>query len=257
MLSCDHEKKEHCVERGANLATMTEPAILHAFLTTPHNTASQAATSGSRADFAGCDAHPEPILCQPAKRMPENEQTPPVSVKARLARVRERHGVAGTAFSIFSPGHCAASLGNAWRFASITSFPNPLPQHHCLAAGRGSRIIVQRAGEDHELVKHFPRPPAIIRPRFAAGAQCLIALKEAESDRSLSASSGFSVVVTGKTKFVPLYSPAANAYCLGLWTFMCKPRSAARLRFARLWDEAPPVSEQRGNQMVRESDFRI
>jgi hypothetical protein len=110
----------------------------------------------------------------------------------------------------------------------------PVGQTPLLPPRRGRNIEVRLIHEKDEIIGQFPRPTAAIQARFAQGAQCLVASKEAEFIGFLWLLLGSYQEDEVRARYIPL--PEGST----AWDFdvYVDPDFRLGFTFPRLWDEA-------------------
>jgi hypothetical protein len=110
----------------------------------------------------------------------------------------------------------------------------PVGQTPLLPPRRGRNIDVRLIHEKDEITRQFPRPAAAIEARFAQGAHCLVASKEAQFIGFLWLLLGSYQEDEVRARYIPL--PEGRA----AWDFdvYVEPDSRLGFTFPRLWDEA-------------------
>lgn len=118
----------------------------------------------------------------------------------------------------------------------------PIAAQPLLPPHRGRSIEVRRIEAGDPLTAYFPRPPAVIARRFAAGALCFVAVKDGAFIGFLWLQSGSYLEDEVQCRFTPL--PAQQA----VWDFDVYVDEAHRrgFTFARLWDGANAHCRERG-----------
>ncbi len=113
----------------------------------------------------------------------------------------------------------------------------PVARTDLLPPGRGRKIEIRLIHEQDEIIRHFPRPAAVIQSRFNQGAKCLVALKEGKFIGFLWLLMGNYQEDEVRARYVPLPSGESA------WDFdvYVAPDFRLGLTFLRLWDHANHV----------------